>query len=171
MSTYRGNRPITDFCGRPDIEVRMYMHKPWRDANGLCYATNGHIVIETEIEGAQLGTSPPNMHKLFEAAFKDQASLPWIQLPYLHPFDACSACGGAGVGGSATETDVGTCEKCEGYGEEPLRIKIDDTGYCIRYMRLLSSLPSVLIAPNGMNPMPFKFDGGRGLLMPMRAIP
>lgn len=163
---------IEGFCGRADSEARLWMHKPWIE-NGKAYATNGHVMIEAPmVPDALLGAVeksarvPNNIAKMFNDAFADPVCR---KLPNLPKFDPCPSCDGTGM-----EDEV-TCYLCEGYGEMYKRIEVGDTGFCIRYLRLLSSFPDVLIAPNGMKPCPFTIGSGdfagRGILMPMEDWP
>jgi hypothetical protein len=150
------------------------MHNPWIQ-DGHVYATNGHVILEAPMTSAALFCAaakplrgPKNLAKMFSDAFNAPE---WRSLPELPPFDPCPDCFGKGlVPPELDGADLWTCDSCEGYGEAFRRIAVGDTGFCIRYMRLLSSLPSVQISPNGMNPCPFIFDGGRGIVMPMRTI-
>lgn len=169
---------IEAFCGRADTEARLWMHKPWIEA-GKVYATNGHVMIELPLDqAASVGAveksprSPNNIARMFADGF---AAPEWRDLPALPKFDPCPGCDGTGMVPpedrmSPTE-DGCTCYLCEGYGETFKRIEVADTGYCIRYMRLLSSLPGVKLSPRGLSTAAFIFDGGRGMVMPMRAWP
>jgi len=143
------------------------MHAPWMK-DGKFYATNGHVIVEslTAPEGIAINDEsarlPNNIAAMFSAAFADPQ---WRELPELPAFDPCPVCGGTGI------EEGETCHACGGYGEAIKRIAVGDTGFCIRYMRLLSSLPGVRLSPNGMSPCPFIFEGGRGVVMPMRNWP
>ena len=66
----------------------------------------------------------------------------------------CSACGGFGSYGSVGDTGA--------------RTPVGDTGYQTRYLRFLATFPGMVLAPNGGHGAPFKFDGGEGIIMPMR---
>lgn len=168
------------FCGRPDSEDRSWMHKPWIQ-DGKVYATNGHIIIEAPmVPDALLGAvekskySPNNIGKMLDEAF---AAAVWRKLPKLPAFSPCPSCNGTGMEPKHYDWSDGeacTCELCEGYGETYKRIEVGDTGICIRYMRLLSSFPDVLISPNGMKQCAFTIGSGdfkgRGLVMPMRTL-
>lgn len=170
---------IEAFCGRSDIDGRTWTHRPWVKHNRV-YATNGHVLVECplfsnsvlEAIGAVINPDkvPNNIADMLANAF---AAPTWQPLPELPAFKPCCGCSGTGAFREVYEPidalgpDGGTCGWCEGYGEEFARIEIGDTGFCIRYLRLLSSLPGVMIAPNWLNTCAFTFDGGRGLLMPM----
>ena len=168
------------FCGRPDSEARTWMHRSWVEG-GKVYATNGHVMLEVPmVSDSLLGAveksagSPNNLGKMFAEAFSAPV---WRKLPKLPAFDPCPRCGGSGFAPRFDDWSDGescTCEACEGYGERFKRINVGGTGFCIRYMRLLSSFPQVQIAPNGMNPCAFTIGAGdfsgRGIVMPMRTI-
>ena len=172
---------IEGFCGRSDTEARSWMHKPWIQ-DGKVYATNGHVIIEAPmVPDALLGAveksirSPNNLAKLFAEAF---AAPVWRKLPKLPAFDPCPQCNGTGMVPAEWRVSPGedgcTCDICEGYGETYKRIEVGDTGFCIRYMRLLASFPDVEISPDGMNPCAFRIGSGdfagRGIVMPMRTL-
>lgn len=81
---------------------------------------------------------------------------------------SCDTCLGKGV----IPGDGEACDDCDGTGIKPeyTRIPIGRTGFALRYLRLLkNTLPNVKIAP--IYPTAacyFRFDGGEGLLMPVR---
>lgn len=167
------------FCGVKEYEVRSYMHQPWRE-RGLIYATNGHIICEWPDDGGEYPERTehmPNIEKFMSTHWRDTW---WIDMPSLPDFIPCSVCDGSGKNEWFMDEDEDgreyknrdgkwhTCWPCDGYGEEGRRVPINDTGFQIRYLRVLSALPGLRISPEGMKAMPFKFDGGRGLLMPMR---
>lgn len=159
---------IEAFCYRlPNdyMATRPWMAAPWIH-DGKTYATNGHILLV--LPSAELPVSdnyPPEkgQTKIDEwlAAFPTK----FIDLPSLPTFAPCAECGGAGL----FSTVPGFyCDYCEGYGELPSRIAVGDVGFCVRYLRLLSTFPAIQFAPNGMTRAAFIFDGGRGFLMPMK---
>lgn len=83
----------------------------------------------------------------------------------------CDACAGTGQAPLADGGDEIDCFMCEGLGEERIATTIGSTLFDDRLLRLIAALPGAAFAlhpsaPN-TNPAAFRFDGGRGLLMPM----
>lgn len=158
---------LAAFCGLAESESRKWMHKPWKQGK-FVYATNGHLLIEVEKKSlpgpfleSMAGKAVPadRIKQMLDEAF---AKTSWQSLPILPNYKPCYACGGTGL------LQSGPCDYCDGYGEEQDCIRIADTGYCIRYLRLLSSLSGIQISPNGPEKAcALRFDGGRGILMPM----
>jgi len=84
----------------------------------------------------------------------------------------CDSCNGTGKYKNGRVTNE-ECEDCNGTGKITKDIGIDiGTRYVTaRLLGLVKGLPSVKIAPeatDGFKPIPFKFDGGCGILMPRR---
>jgi hypothetical protein len=137
--------------------------------DGKIVATNGHIMVEWP--SADLPVSADSvpakvLDQIREWFAIEQADDSYLSLPPLPRFKRCPECNGDGL---VTKTPGTTCGLCEGYGEMQQRIAVGNAGYCIRYLRLLSSLPNIQLAPNGEETMAaFRFTGGRGFLMPMR---
>lgn len=149
--------------------LRLWMCHPFMVGDKVC-ATNGHILIEVSSSEIPIGDEPPDqkhLDKINSWLGIRQADCEFVSLPSLPNFKPCELCSGDG----RLEGKKGTtCEGCDGYGESWRHIPIGNTHFCIRYVRLLSSLPGIKIAPNGKEAAPFMFDGGRGLLMPMRGL-
>jgi hypothetical protein len=79
----------------------------------------------------------------------------------------CLTCGGFG-------NIKDDCLDCSGKGtieiEKPYPFKIGTSHFQVIYLRWLAELPNCSIgpSPDPLKPAPFRFDGGDGLLMPMR---
>ena len=98
----------------------------------------------------------------------------------------CDECEGAGwvvADKDAEGDDISQCDECEGSGDvESMRADIPDLArfpdqdFQLRYIDLIKALPGVEVAfgPSTATvgyadcPLVFRFDGGCGLLMPMR---
>lgn len=80
----------------------------------------------------------------------------------------CKTCDGSGKAGKGKE-----CELCDGSGKMEKVVKIELNGVLFNagYLKLISALPScqIQVTVSEMHPPAyFRFDGGVGLLMPMR---
>lgn len=87
----------------------------------------------------------------------------------------CKECRGDGgtVFGTNDASDV-TCSECLGSRLRPDTVLfggVEGSGINTIYARLLQRLPSCVIAWDERNLIPFRFDGGCGLLQPMRGGP
>lgn len=82
----------------------------------------------------------------------------------------CKECEGTGNIGDEDKDTI--CTWCDGIGESCSRVARVDfaiNGYDARYLRWLRKLPGIRVAESTLNgPLLFEFEGGRGLLMPMR---
>ena len=80
--------------------------------------------------------------------------------------DMCQMCNGSGV-------IDGPCDSCGGSGKFPEKRSVDigtKTLDC-EMLTTMSKLPNVKIAPEAvekLSPVPFKFDGGIGIICPLR---
>lgn len=87
-----------------------------------------------------------------------------------YEFGCESCCGSGRVKAKLGESMV--CEECEGekidFDFELTRIEIGCTGFALRLLRKISTLPGVQIFPERKDQANYiKFDGGDGLIMPM----
>lgn len=100
---------LAGFCGHDTLEVRSWMHKPWRHA-GKIIATNGHLLIALDDDGRD-GVAEyesgrhPNVTNLLANTYTTAP----VPLPDLGPvLDPCDRCGGSGF------HFVAKCDECEG---------------------------------------------------------
>lgn len=89
-----------------------------------------------------------------------------------HFYDAdCKECDGDAEVRIADAEDV-TCERCGGAGTEmDVPVMFGETAINYRYLKLMETLPGLLVGLSGRkfpDVIPFKFDGGVGLVMPIR---
>jgi hypothetical protein len=152
---------LQPFCST-DPNRAETMGKPF-NANGKTYATNGHILVEVELRESVIpGILDPVKVKRVVDLWKEGS---WEKLPRLpRKKDVlCIHCEGGKL--------LKLCDGCGGTGkvEAEQRIDIGERTLNAKYLRLMKSLPNVRINPAGgyQEPLSFKFDGGRGLLMPM----
>lgn len=82
----------------------------------------------------------------------------------------CKECNGSGEVKTRTNGNTNTCDKCNGDGKTLIQpIKIGDTHVNLKYLELIAGLPNCVSAPAGPNnKVFFRFDGGEGIVMPVR---
>lgn len=137
------------------------------------FATNGHIAIRV-VRRADVPdrSDAPDMGRLF----KDTIGVSWRPL---RKFDVpkeieerCRTCDGRGHKHDCPDCEC-ECENCGGTGiaVEGFSICIGEGIFNVKYVLLLASLSGIMvpeIVNDVSNPMPFKFDGGDGMLMARR---
>lgn len=89
-----------------------------------------------------------------------------------HTYEAdCKGCDGDGEVGIVGGADL-TCERCSGSGtEHDVPVMFGATAINFRYLKLMERLPGLLVGlSEKVFPavIPFKFDGGAGLVMPIK---
>jgi len=162
-------------------------------AGEFTYATNGHILIRVPRRDdiAESSDAPtPNVEELFsanpmppDAVPISDHKIPYLTLPKGYT-ETCDHCGGSGCKHDCPSCEC-DCETCNGVGE--ITVTADEVmqSVCIgtaifnaRYVRWILELPGLIVPKDvaGMRqfeppaqPMPFKFDGGEGLLMMCRS--
>lgn len=83
----------------------------------------------------------------------------------------CKECDGEGYIESArafSGSKQVPCYKCDGRKEAFKCHPVGDSQYSVVYLRLLQTLPNCMLQPRGMETARFTFDGGWGVLMPVR---
>lgn len=136
------------------------------------YATDGKAMIRV-FRRPEVPEIPeaPHAERAWPAAIATEfrpASYLWLSEP---AYTACEDCDGRG-----TEHDCPachcTCRKCNGRGEiaEETAIEIGPSAIPTKYARLLVSLPGLLIAEPAETDavLQFRFDGGEGIIAPLR---
>lgn len=163
---------LTPFCTTE--EIRYYLQQPW--SRGMhTWSTDGHIMVRVprrdDVPECDLA---PDAAAVFEQASFDCAFTPLPgALPPPAKSEECSACDG---GGREHECDDCThaCTACDGSGDEPESGYVQLAGgkFDIRLVRKMAALPGLLLGerPEDSDPLPFKFDGGAGLVMSLRHI-
>lgn len=177
---------LLEFCSHYRDEPREWLLKPFR-WNGFDYASDGNIFVRTAANEMNYG--PPivsstktsknmgqRMDELITEAWSVLRPIPdWDR--ELLDFDECDSCDGHGWNyqiefDSREEVKV-MCDRCEGEGRNRIRNEIE-VGACVvdsYYLRLMESLPNAQIAyptSDDMRGIMFSFDGGVGVVMPMR---
>lgn len=94
-----------------------------------------------------------------------------------HSYD-CKECDGSGQVDDGYDADKEPCIECGGDGESHYKaVKVGNWHYDRRYLAMIEKLPAVKFAQRPEGPADFEdvavayfvFDGGEGVLMPMRA--
>jgi hypothetical protein len=134
--------------------------------NGHTYASNGHIALRVP----RRADIPDNK----EAPNAER--LPWdfsrikfgpLPEPELLP-DQCWMCEGRGHKHRCPDCCC-ECESCDGSGKLPPRVRIGKAVFFAPYIERIQALPGLEIGkPKPAHPLPFRFKGGEGLLMPQR---
>jgi hypothetical protein len=154
------------FCDPTRREPGLDLSVPF-SLNGHTYATNGHVAVRVPRR--------PDIPENKEAPKIER--LPWDfsrvkfgSLPERGPLpDECWACGGTGQEHSCPDCRC-KCNTCDGSGKhQPFVRRIGKVAFNGRYIEWLRALPGLEIGkPRRSRPLPFRFEGGEGLLMPRR---
>jgi hypothetical protein len=133
--------------------------------NGHSYATNGHICVRVPRR--------PDIPENKEAPHVDER-LPWdfsrvkfgpLPEPEYLP-DQCGWCDGRGYQHKCPDCRC-ECKYCDGSGLLPPRVRIGKVVFAALYIEWIQALPGLEIGkPKPSRPLPFRFEGGEGLLMP-----
>lgn len=162
---------LQKFCS--EDETREPLMKPWRDGD-FTYASDGRVIIKVPAEPGdvvQPKTPTPEKVAIIFSWFNGPG-LEWQKLPTLPVLETqgCGVCHGDGE----HECDCGCvhkCGNCDGVGKIPIDAHLDigPARFNCYYLRLIADLPGLEIAVRGeLDPMMLRFDGGVGVLMPMR---
>lgn len=152
------------FCDPKRCEFGCDLSVPF-SLNGHTYATNGHIAVRVPRR--------PDIPENKEAVKAE--GLPWdfsrvkfgpLPEPELLP-DQCWKCAGRGHKHECPDCRC-ECKACAGSGKLPSRVKIGKAVFAGQYIEWVRALPGLEIGkPKPSTPLPFRFKGGEGLLMPL----
>jgi len=167
---------LKSFCG--DDPFRPYLHVPFNQ-EGFTWATNGHILVRVaEMPDFSPCTAkkPINVAKPLAGIDAAQFVSPQWQLPPHDPsFNGpCVVCGGRGVLHECPDCDC-DCAACNGTGradpERRMSTSVLGRIYALNYVRMIAGLPGLEVSDNkgGESPLFFRFEGGLGGIMPLRA--
>ena len=154
------------FCSTD--EIRWGMQEPWsRDDHS--YATDGYTIIRVQcLSDVNENSSAPDAANLFTEAFGFQRE--YFPIPELPPREiiTCPVCSGKLIfEGEPCDTCID--EETPGKIERIVRVDIGEALFNRNYLERLQSLPNVMIGVLAAEaPAWIKFDGGDGLLMPIR---
>ncbi len=144
---------------------------PW-SAGEYSYASNGHIIIRISrlSDVDEKDTAPKGVDKMFPAvAPAEWFDVTAMDLPEIETVD-CRECNGDIPVHDCPDCAC-TCEYCNGTGkiENPKPFKVGVASFQPKYLQLLKTLPGCSLGPTREDyAAHFKFDGGDGLLMPVR---
>ena len=162
---------LQPFCAN-EWEPRIGLHTAWRDGAWV-YSTNGHMIVRAPAESVQDAPlrspdQPKNPPAMFAKWVDDQPG-EFLLMPPLPEAVLCPSCDGTGVWVDDEDGTKDQCLSCYGTKHAFTRFAMDDTGFNLHYLRLLAALPECRIRTHGKtSPAAVIFNGGQGLLMPMR---
>lgn len=165
---------LQKFCGRE--HERAYLQKPWSRGEWT-YATNGKLMVRIprrpDVPAAdEQNPAAEKAEQLFVESNPWECSpAPKIKLPEPSD-DECEECDGRG-----TAHDCPTCQCpcsfCIGGQRRPYHgvyVSIGEVDFKADDIALIVDLPALYLS-NSLSrehPMAFRFNGGEGLLMPMK---
>lgn len=165
------------FCG--DNDIRYYLNAPFSEGE-FTYATNGHILIRVARRGDVAEVDDKSSMKgKCEKLFADNPFVAAVPIPDIPPMVKadCHCCNGDGAHEyKCSGAPPYECGECDGTGkqmDEPgdtpfPHVEVSGIHFAPAYLRLIKTLPNYQFSPIEEKASPFKFDGGDGLLMPMR---
>jgi hypothetical protein len=169
---------LLPFCAAEHNYRFASIGRPWT-CEGFTYATDGRILIRVPaIEGVEWNEKAPPVAKLIaETVPKSVAK--WVPLPVFPDpvFDECENCGGKGKWRETDESgkEIGLefdCDECIGGKWPKVRpVRVLGRLFNDHFLEEIASLPGIEIADVPYREgaaLYFRFDGGDGLLMPMK---
>lgn len=174
VSTLLDLQPFCEELG----DYRRHLQAPFSDEN-FTYATNGHILVRVPRRPdvavsthKSLGQVQHHFATVRGDNFKPVANLK-LQPDVAASSEGCVACSGTGKEHPDCDHCECTCLDCDGTGiyvKKPEQsATLYGASYQTKYLRLLAKLPNARLAENKSGePTPFSFDGGAGILTPLR---
>lgn len=163
---------LRKFCSTDP--VRPYLHQPFSRGEWT-FATDGWICVRLP----RMPDAPEQDKPKAEDIFKPEIlacqylNLEKLVLPPKDDQKDCDACDGRGRKHDCPDCEC-VCEACNGDGvrQPTVRVGIGKGVFNHRHVERMQSLPGIRVGEtDGSRPMPFQFDGGDGLIMPMRGNP
>ena len=165
---------LTVFCSGPDRPIFM---TPWT-RDGYTYATDGHVLVRVpHWDDIPNNDKAPDVAGRY--AFKKPVAEP-VEIPALPPpeLEPCPWCDDEEDGEECFGcTEARNCTGWKGGGIVRKRVEVTVGGvlYADRYIELIKELPGLKFYPapysganRKANAAYFTFDGGDGLLMPLK---
>ena len=160
---------LKSFCAKDNYR---HMEIPW-SRGAYTFATDGGIIVRVpKIPDIPDNANSPDALKLW--AKVEIGNLEWTaNLPDLPPvkMTPCEDCLGE------SRAAIRECEECGGMGNvrDVQNTVVDGMTYANKYLKLIKRLPGYKFYPvkhdlsiSSVPPSYFTFDGGDGLLMPLR---
>lgn len=164
---------LQPFCGTE--ETQYYLMKPF-SRDGFTWATDGCILIRVaQREGIPDIEQKLNVSKPIENIDAKTFFTPSFKLPPA-PTETgpCPSCEGRGYAHDCPDCEC-ECERCNAQGtldsEILISTKVGGNFFSLKYVRQVLSLPGVEVSASADKndaPLFFRFDGGVGVLMPLR---
>jgi hypothetical protein len=163
---------LKQFCSTD--RIRFNLHNPFSQGE-FTYATDGRVAVRVPRIMDFPEADKPAVSGIFLSYFKDgpKGSIK-VDLPEITTGEQdCKECGGTGHEHDCPDCTC-ECDFCDGDGTVPhlakVCVTIGDALYDAAYIKQILSLPGLKFAekPSKEDAAPFVFDGGEGILMPMR---
>jgi hypothetical protein len=156
---------LQKYCS--DNSFRLNLHRPFSQGD-YTYATNGEFLIRVPLRQDVPQRNEPDASRAWPKYEPDAWRCP---LAFDFPEPETALCDECFDGHQHACPDCEcVCEECDGIGEIPVIrcVKLRETLIQEKYARLMLELPELEIEhqPPMMGPVQFRFDGGRGLVMP-----
>lgn len=160
------------FCSKDRIRVNL--HHPMSQ-DGFTWASDGRIAIRVPHVMDYPEFKFPSVSTVFNSCFiEDEKGELKVELPEIKETEEdCRECSGSGKAHECPNCDC-DCDVCDGDGKQSRKVSatvlIGDTIFDAFYIKLVLSLPSLKFSakPPKDKAASFIFDGGAGILMPMR---
>lgn len=157
---------LTTWCDT----YREYIKAPW-SLGDYSYATNGHVLIRVPRRDDAPDCNKELLSKVNHNF--DVSPAEWLPIPEVSPQKIdCDECNGTGEYICHTcDHNHGDCENCDGTGKVQKRtpVTVGNTLFSDVYLAMIAALPGAQIGVQDYpNASRFRFDGGDGLIMPMR---
>jgi len=147
---------------------KLYLHHPFSQSN-YTYATNGHILVRVPLRPDVEKQKKPNVSSVWPK-YEPTAWIAPLTFDFPEPESLpCKDCYNGGRVHDCPGCEC-VCQKCGGTEEIFVirAVKLGPLYIQEKYARLMMELPKIEIEaqPPLMGPVQFRFDGGRGLVMP-----
>lgn len=160
------------FCSK-DV-IRVNLHNPISQ-DGFTWASDGRIAIRVPHVMDYPESKTPSVSAVFNQFFiEDEKGELKVELPEITETEEdCRDCSGTGKAHKCPSCDC-DCDVCDGDGKQSRKVSatilIGDVIFDAFYIKLISSLPGLKFSakPTKDKAASFMFDGGEGILMPMR---
>lgn len=163
---------LQQFCNKE--EGRVSIGEPFHH-EGYAYACNGHIAVRIPCEPFGDTWSASTKETVLKS-FAREGGVWWTVVPPLQsPIkkEACEPCGGSGTAECHACGHEEDCVDCDGTGEIEIQASVDIGGviFDVGNIGRVWSLPGfrILVRAGGdLLAHRFEFEGGSGVLMPLR---